>query len=208
MQDLSSDKTIKAKEAFERFAAKHGVTIKHYHCNNGRFVDNAFQQACQQNKQQLTFCGVNVHFQNGIAERAIRDLSESAQKQLLHARQRWLAAVHTALWPYALCNAALMHNILPTLEDGSLRLELLSSFWVGSKMAHNHTFACPVFALQNKLAAGNTIPKWLPRACLGLNLGPSPMHAWNVYLVLNLSTGLVSPQYHCCVDDFFETTSR
>ncbi len=34
MQDLSSDETIKAKEAFERFAAEHGMTIKHYHCNN------------------------------------------------------------------------------------------------------------------------------------------------------------------------------
>jgi hypothetical protein len=151
MQDLSSDETIKAKEAFERFAPEHGVTIKHYHCDNGRFADNLFQQACQQNKEQLTFCGVNAHFQNGIAERAIRDLSESARKQLLHAHQRWPAAVHTALWPYALRNAALMHNILPTLEDGSSWLELFSSIWVGSKMAHNHTFACPVFALQNKL---------------------------------------------------------
>jgi hypothetical protein len=72
-------------------------------------------------------------------------------------------------------------------------------------MAHNHTFACPVLALQNELAAGNTIPKWSPRACLGLNLGPNPMHARKVYLVLNLSTGLVSPQYYCCFDDFFET---
>jgi hypothetical protein len=72
-------------------------------------------------------------------------------------------------------------------------------------MAHNHTFACPVLSLQNKLAAGNMIPKWSSRACLGLNLGPSPMHARNVYLVLNLSTGLVSPQYHYCFDDFFKT---
>ena len=73
-------------------------------------------------------------------------------------------------------------------------------------MAHNHTFACPVFALQNELAAGNSVPKWSPRAQLGFNLGPSPMHARNVYLVLNLSTGLVSPQFHCKFDDFFETT--
>jgi hypothetical protein len=35
MQDLSSDEMIKAKEAFKRFTAKHGVTIKHYHCNDG-----------------------------------------------------------------------------------------------------------------------------------------------------------------------------
>jgi hypothetical protein len=206
MQDLSSDETIKAKEAFEQFAAEHGVKVKHYHCDNGHFADNAFQQACHQNKQQLTFCGVNAHFQNGIAERAIRDLSESAQNELLHARQRWPAAVHTALWPYALRNAALMHNALPTLEDGSSRLELFGSIRVGSKMAHNNTFACPVVALQNELAAGNLIPKWLPRARLGLNLGPSPMHARPVYLMLNLSTGLVSPQYHCRFDDFFETT--
>jgi hypothetical protein len=32
------------------------------------------------------------------------------------------------------------------------------------------------------------------------------MHARNVYLVLNLVTGCVSLQYHCCFDDFFETT--
>jgi hypothetical protein len=32
------------------------------------------------------------------------------------------------------------------------------------------------------------------------------MHARNVYLVLNLSTGCVSPQYHCCFDNFFKTT--
>ncbi len=32
------------------------------------------------------------------------------------------------------------------------------------------------------------------------------MHSRNVYLVLNLITGCVSHQYHCCFDDFFETT--
>jgi hypothetical protein len=43
-------------------------------------------------------------------------------------------------------------------------------------------------------------------ARLGLNLGPSPVHARNVYLVLNLVMGCVSPQHHCCFGDFFETT--
>jgi hypothetical protein len=139
MQDLSSEETINGKLAFERFAAKHGMAIKHYHCDNGRFADNAFKQACEQGNQRLAFCGVNSHFQNGIAKRAIRDLSESARKQLQHARQRWPVAVHTALWLYVLRNAALMHNNLPTLEDGTSRLELFSSIRVGAKMAHNHT---------------------------------------------------------------------
>jgi hypothetical protein len=68
-----------------------------------------------------------------------------------------------------------------------------------------HTLFCPVFALQNALAAGHSIPRWNPKACIGLNLGPSPTHARNVHLVLSLTTGLVSPQFHCRFDDFFET---
>ncbi len=63
-----------------------------------------------------------------------------------------------------------------------------------------------MFALQNVLASGSQMPRWSPCSCLGLNLGPSPMHARNVYLVLNLVTGCVSPQYHCRFDDFFEMT--
>jgi hypothetical protein len=69
-------------------------------------------------------------------------------------------------------------------------------------MKHVHTFGCPVFAL----ASGKSLPRWLPRARLGLNLGLSPTHARNVYLVPNLTTGCVSPQHHCCFDDFFQTT--
>jgi hypothetical protein len=114
--------------------------------------------------------------------------------------------VHFALWPYALRNAALLHNTLPVLEDGTSRLELFSSIHVGSNTKHVHTFGCPVFALQNELASGKSLPRWSSHARLGLNLGPSPMHARIVYLVLNLITGYVSPQYHCRFVDFFETT--
>mgnify|MGYP006201056313 CR=1 FL=1 len=73
MTSLTSKETIEAKHSFERFAEQHGVRIEHYHCD------------CEMSQQRLTFCGVNAHFQNGIAEKAIRDLSESARKQLLHA---------------------------------------------------------------------------------------------------------------------------
>jgi hypothetical protein len=129
----SAVKTIAAKQASETFAAEHGVRIQHYHCDNGRFYDNDFQQACHDGHQRLTFCGVNGHFQNGITERAIWDLSKSARKQLLQARARWPAAVHFTLWPYTLCNAALLHNSLPALKDGTSRLELFSSIRVWAK---------------------------------------------------------------------------
>jgi hypothetical protein len=122
--NLTSSETIYAKRAFERYTAEHGIRIAHYHCDNGRFADTAFVRSCEELHQKLTFCRVNAHFQNGIAERAIHDLSKSAQKQLLHAKQRWLQAVSTALSPYALRSAAHLHNVLPMLEEGQSRLEL------------------------------------------------------------------------------------
>jgi hypothetical protein len=133
-----------------------------------------FQEACEAQQQKRTFCGMNAHFQNGIAQRAIHDLAESTQKQLLHARQRWPQAVRTALWLYALRHTAHLNNVLPTLPEGQSKLELFSSIKVGYNMRFLHTFGCPVFALNNALASSKAIPRWDPRARLGLNLGPSP----------------------------------
>jgi hypothetical protein len=74
MTKLTSKETIEAKGAFEHFAKQHGIHILHYHYNNRQFADNAFKHRCSAKGQQLTFCGVSAHFQNGIAEKAIRDL--------------------------------------------------------------------------------------------------------------------------------------
>ena len=62
-------------------------------------------------------------------------------------------------------------------------------------MKENNTFVCQVFALKNDLQGCNTIPKWSPYSRLGVNLDPSPLYAQNVSLVLNIFTGIVSPQY-------------
>ena len=70
----TSTKTLQAKQAYEKFASKQGIRIKCYHCDNGRFADNAFRQHAEQQQQTLTFCSINAHFQNGFAEREIRDM--------------------------------------------------------------------------------------------------------------------------------------
>ena len=90
---------------------------------------------------------MNAHFQNGRAENAIRDLSESARKQLLHAQARWPSAIHLSLWPYALRTAVALHNTLPTLEGGISRLEHFSSIRVGIKLSTLHVFGAPMLSL-------------------------------------------------------------
>jgi hypothetical protein len=109
---------VRAKEEFERYAASHGVTVRHYHADNGRFADNKFRQAVASRGQTLSFCGVNAHFQNGIAERRIRELQEHARTMLIHANKRWPSAITTNLWPYAVRMANDILNATPNLKTG------------------------------------------------------------------------------------------
>jgi hypothetical protein len=88
-----------------------------------------------------------------------------------------------------------------------LPIRKVSGVEVSPNLKSNHTVGCPVYALNSKLASGLTIPKCNSRARVGLYIGPSPRHARNIYLVLSLDTGLVSPQFHVQHDDFFETVS-
>ena len=111
--DLTSDKTINAKHAFEHLAEQHGVRILHYHCDNGRFTDKAFVDDIRMAHQTITFCGVGAHHQNGVAERRIRDITENARTSLLHAAHRWPKAIAANLWPQAIKHVVNMRNSLP-----------------------------------------------------------------------------------------------
>ena len=84
-------------------------------------------------------------------------------------------------------------------------MNLFSGTTVLTNICSFHPFGCPVYVLHNTLQARIKISKWDSRSRLGLYLGPSPRHARSVGLVLNLRTGLVSPQFHMKFDDYFET---
>ena len=204
-ESLSSDDTVQAKKAFEACARSHGVVVRHYHADNGRFADNLFIESVANSGQTISYCGVNAHFQNGIAEKRIRDLQEQARKQLLHAKARWPSAIEINLWPYALRYSNDIRNTMADKGDGTSPFERFCRAKVSPKIKHHHTFGCPVYALVDNLQAGKSVPKWNPRARLGINLGTSPRHASSVSLVLKLDTGLTSPQFHVQYDDFFET---
>lgn len=208
MKSISSEETVKAKRAFEAYARSLGVTILHYHADNGRFADNMFLKATADARQSISFCGVNAHHQNSIAEKRIRDLQDAARTQLIHAKHRWPAAIANALWPYAIRYANDVHNSTAPRKGGASPIEKFASVKVRPRLKNFHSFGCPVHVLKSNLQSGKTLPKWETRARVGIYLGPSPRHARSVALVLNMETGMVSPQYHVRFDDLFETVKR
>ena len=205
MSEITSEETIYAKKLFERYAAGFNVRVEHYHCDNGIFADNSFIQHCEGMGQGIKYCGVNAHFQNGRAEKAIRDLQTMARKTILHAKGRWPEAIHLSLWPYALRMAVHVHNNVPNAADASSRLEAFAQIAVSPKSSHYHTFGCPAYMITTEAEQGRA-NKWEGSLVLGIYLGPSPHHAGSVSLVLNLTTSNASPQFHVGHDDFFETT--
>eukprot|EP00957_Ditylum_brightwellii_P141784 10802997-Ditylum_brightwellii.AAC.1 len=66
MTSLSREETLAAKRGYEHVANKHGVTV-----------------------QELMFCGVGAHHQNGISENRIKLLTLGGHTLLLHAKCHW-----------------------------------------------------------------------------------------------------------------------
>jgi hypothetical protein len=206
-ETTSVDDTLEAKTAFESFTDQHGVTIKHYHADNGVFAAQGFRQAVAQSQQTISFCGVGAHHQNGIAERRIRDLTEMTRSMLLHAMHR-NPAIKNTHWPYALRLASETRRCFPRFLKTKSPLELFTSVSIQPRYKHFHPFGCPAYVLTGPLQTNSPQPKWNERARVGAYLGHSPIHATSVSLIFNPKTRYISPQFHCVYDDKFETVAQ
>lgn len=195
-KSTSVAKTVEAKRAFERYAKVHGVKSRNYHADNGILIEAEFVKAVEEDQQTITYCAGNAHYQNGQAEKKIRDLQELARTMLLHAKQRWPNAVTSNLWPYAMRMANEESKFSPGILDGISPLEKFGQVAVSPRVKHSHTFGSPVYVLDRQLPEGKSLPKWDQKSRVGLYLGSSPRHSRRVALVLNLQTGHVSPQFH------------
>ena len=206
-ETTSAEDTLEAKARFERFAQERGVVIRHYHADNGIFASNGFRESVRDCGQTISFCGVGAHHQNGIAERRIQDLTDSARASMAHAAHK-NPAVTANLWPYALCYASYVRRLFPKEGEALSPDEKFSASPVRPTTKFLHPFGCPVYVLKANLQSGGPHSKWDDRSRVGVYLGPSRHHASNVSLVLNPATGYVSPQFHCVYDDRFETPDK
>ena len=124
---------------------------------------------------------------------------------------KWPNVVTPSLWPFAVSNAVRTRNKHRLDKNGLNAEEKLSGTRVNKQDLFNlkdeHVLFCPCFVLDARLQDGTGIPRWNKRVRVGMHVGRSSQHAGNVALVLNLSTGHVSPQFHVVFDDNFETVS-
>ena len=90
-------------------------------------------------------------------------------------------------------------------KDQLTPLQIATGTSVKINKKHVNTFGCPTYVLNRSLQLGHPHTKWAERSKMGIYLGQSPVHNKNVALVMDLDTGLVSPQSHVMCDNGFET---
>ena len=147
---LTVEDTILAKRLFQAYARNHGVTIKHYHADNGRFADKLFLSAIEQDKQTISFCAVYDHFQNSKVEKRIWDLQDRTRRVLLHSVDRWPTVSSNYIWPFVLHHVNNTERNMPKYVHSSSPLEIFSGSQVSPRLSSYHTFGYPVYALNNK----------------------------------------------------------
>ena len=89
------------------------------------------------------------------------------------------------MWSFALKAAEDRRNRLKLDENGLAPIHKFSKAFTNVEIKHWHTWGYPVFILEAK-AQSEHLPKWDPKARVGIYLGHSPCHVGLVALVLNL----------------------
>ena len=207
----SAEAAVLAKMKFERFAAEHSVRIRHYHADNGVYKSNLWMKHCEARGQTSSFCGVSAHQQNPVAENLNRRATEMARTLLLTAQLCWndLAAMGNFdlrdYWTFALEYSFELLSRIPLRSQQYSPIDVFTGQKMNTNLNDFHTWGCPAYVLDPRLAGGKKIPRWLPRSKRGLYLGRSRMHASTVALILNLTTKRISPQFHVVFDDDFTT---
>ena len=199
--------TIRTAQRLESMARDEGFNLKSYHADNGIFSSAEFKSHCERNRIKFSFGGVGAKHQNGVAERNIKTVAQWARANMLHLATHWPQHASSTFWPQAIDYAVWVFNRMPNMATGISPNEIWSSVRgdSGTQLSRTHVFGCPVYVLDAALQDGKKIPKWNPRARLGLFLGFSDVHSSQVPLVLNTVTGKISPQFHVIFDDKFAT---
>ena len=105
--------TVEAKLVHELLMRSLGIEVKAYHADNGVSRAHKWVSASAEQNQRLTFAGVNAHYQNGVAERRIREIQEMARTMMVHANRRWPSCFSTMLWSYVIRMANNIYNNTP-----------------------------------------------------------------------------------------------
>ena len=204
---MDTIETLKSKESFELMALDYGIIPQTYLSDNYKtFTSHEFTAKLKEFAQVSKLSGAGAHHHNGVAERNIRTIISIARTMMMHSAMHWPEVSDVELWPMAVKHAVHVFNRVPSVDSGICPLDKFTSQRYQQNKLHDlHVWGCPVYVLDKRTPDGFKIPKWSPRSSRSVYMGTSDKHASSVPLLLNLETGVISPQFHVVIDEWFAT---
>ena len=139
-----SSQTVEANHKLEPFAENCGASIRHYHADNKTFTSQAFKESYIAAQKTQSFCGVNAHHQNGVAERKIKTVFSLARTMLFAAITKWPNNIHVGLWSHVVYHAVDTLNNIPH-SSGFTPKDIFTCVQGASSFRHFHAFGSPSF---------------------------------------------------------------
>ena len=206
---MSTHATLTSKLNYENICRDHGVYPQRYLSDNGTaFSSKKFTEHLRTFEQTTRFAGVGAHHHNGHVERSIQTIMSISRAMMIHASLHWPDMADSCLWPMTVQHAVFLWNHMPDPTTGLSPHDIFTkTHWNQAKFHDIHVWGCPVYVLDKKIADGNKIPRWKPRSHRCVYLGSAPSYASSVPLVLNPTTGAITPQFHVVFDDYFHTVN-
>jgi hypothetical protein len=128
-----------------------------------------------------------------------------ARAVLLHSSAHWKEGIDSSLRPLAVTYAVHVYNNTPHAQNLCPADLFTGSTVLRHQLKDLHTLGCPVYVLDPSLQAGQKLRRWEPRSQRGIFVCLSNIHSSEVPLILNLSIGSITSQYHVVFDDRFFT---
>ena len=127
---LGASDTIRSKGLYEQQAEEVVVKVLTYRGDNGVSKSKDFKDDLARRGQTKTYYSVGEHDQNGVAERGIPIIVNSARTTMLHQALLWPENFDMGVWYFDLSYAAYLWNILPNGMNGLTPTEI----YTGKKM--------------------------------------------------------------------------
>ena len=101
---------------------------------------------------------------------------------------------------YTVC----MYNQINNMDRGLFLYEMCKGsryLLTNENISGYHNLVCPEYVLDTNIHKyGFNITKWNPRAKVRHHMGYSHIHSYMVWILLNLRSGSITPQYHVMYD--------
>ena len=153
----NASQTVEGKHKFETYAKSCSISIQHYHADNKIFTSQQFKESCITAQQIQSYCSVNAHHQNRVAEWKIKTMISLAQAMLFNVIIKWPNIINVGFWPYAVHYAVDILNNTPN-SSGFTPREIFTGSQTDRSLKNFHTFRLPAYVLDPTIQQGKKLP--------------------------------------------------